>query len=184
MRNLYKFIFFKIFGWSISGDVPRNINKFIIIVAPHSSSIDFFVGLFVRAILKFNCGFLAKKELFNFPFGILFRALGGYPVDRKSSNKLVDQVVTIVKKEERFAVAIAPEGTRKPVKKWKTGFYYIALQANIPLVMASFDYERKNVKFSEPFYLTGITITDAKAINDYFKNTNGKNHNAAPLVLE
>ena len=183
MRLFYKFVFFKLFGWSITGDVPRGINKFIIVVAPHSSNLDFFVGLFVRAILNFKCGFLGKQELFRFPFGILFRSLGGYPVDRKSSHKLVDQVVELVKQEKRFAIAVTPEGTRKQVTKWKTGFYYIALKANIPLVMASIDYGKRNVKFSEPVYLTGNAAADALVINNYFKDTKGRNHNAAPLVL-
>lgn len=138
----------------------------------------------VRTILKFKCGYLAKKELFRFPFGFLFRALGGYPVDRKASQHLVHQVAALAKKEEHFTLAIAPEGTRKAVTKWKTGFYYIALQANIPLVLASVDYEKRNVKFSEPFYLTGNTTTDALQINNYFENAKGKNRMAAPFLLK
>lgn len=183
MRGINRFIFINLLGWSISGDVPSNTNKFLIIVAPHSSNFDFFIGLFVRSILKFKCGFLAKKELFDSPFGFLFKALGGDPVDRSNSHNLVEQVVELIKNKEYFVIAITPEGTRKLVEKWKTGFYYIALKANIPLVLASIDYEKKNVKFSEPILVTGDKASDASVINEFYKTAKGKNHDAAPLVL-
>ena len=170
-------------GWSITGDVPRQLTKYIIIAAPHSSNFDFIIGLLVRSVLNFKSGFLGKKELFRFPFGILFRKLGGYPVDRSVSSKVVEQVVELIKKEEHFVLAIAPEGTRRQVTRWKTGFYHIALQAGIPLVMAALDYEKRMVTFAEPLYLTGNTTTDENAINDFFKNAKGKNHNAAPFLL-
>lgn len=144
---------------------------------------DFIVGLFVRSILKFKSGFLAKKELFRFPFGILFRALGGYPVDRSSKHNLVDQVVDIIKKQNHFVMAVTPEGTRKKVARWKTGFYHIALNANIPLVLSAIDYQKRNVSFSDPLYLTGDTSADAVLINNYYSTTHGKNRMAAQLVL-
>ncbi len=183
MRYIKKLIFLKLFGWSITGDVPRDIKKYLIIVAPHSSNLDFIVGLFVRSILKFKSGFLAKKELFRFPFGILFRSLGGFPVDRSSKHNMVDQVVELINTQDRFVLAVTPEGTRKNVTKWKTGFYHIALKANIPLVLSAIDYTKRNVRFSEPFYLTGNASIDALFINNYFKDAQGKNHKVAPFVL-
>ena len=83
--------------------MPRHLNKYIIIAAPHSSNFDFIIGLLVRSVLNFKSGFLGKKELFRFPFGILFRKLGGYPVDRSVSSKVVEQVVELIKKEEHVS---------------------------------------------------------------------------------
>ena len=183
LRPINKFIFCTLLGWSITGDVPRNIPKYLIVVAPHSSNWDFWVGLFVRSVLKFKSGYLAKTELFQFPFGALFRALGGFPVDRTGKQNVVDQVVELVNKEPRIVLAITPEGTRKNVTKWKTGFYYIALKANIPLVLCALDYRKRNVKFSEPVYLSGDGVADALTINQYYKNAKGKNRDVAPLIF-
>lgn len=118
-----------------------------------------------------------------FPFGYLFRALGGYAVDRKAKHNLVEQVVEMIAKEKRFVLTITPEGTRKKVTKWKTGFYHIAHRANIPIVLAAIDYPKKNVKFSEPIFVTGNALEDVLLINNYFRDVAGKNRNTAVLIL-
>lgn len=181
MRFLYNF-FFKLAGWKITGDVPRDIKKYIIIVAPHTSNWDFPLGLAVRSILKFPSNYLGKKELFDSPFGWLFKKLGGYPVDRKGSHNLVDQVADIYKKEDQFIIAIAPEGTRKNVQKWKTGFYHIAVKAGIPIVMASMDYPSKTVFFSSPFYPSGNFEADVLIMQNFFKDKRGKNRGITPIL--
>lgn len=174
MRPVYKF-FFWLFRWKIIGDVPRNYKKYIIVVAPHSSNWDFIIGLAVRSILKFHSNFLGKEELFRPPFGKLFYWLGGYPVNRKHSEQLVDQVAGIFRKKEQFVIAIAPEGTRKNVGRWKTGFYYIALKANIPIVMAGLDYPSRSVTFHAPFFPCGDFETDAAYMMKFFSGFRGKN---------
>ncbi|HRH65767.1 MAG TPA: lysophospholipid acyltransferase family protein [Bacteroidia bacterium] len=181
MRFLYKF-FFEQSGWKINGDVPRDIKKYIIIVAPHTSNWDFPLGLAVRSIMKFPSNFLGKKELFRPPFGWLFRKLGGFPVDRKGSHNLVDQVADIFNREEQFIIAIAPEGTRKNVSKWKTGFYHIALKAKIPIVMAAMDYPSKTVFFSLPFFPTGNMKEDVLSMENFFRDKRGKNRGVTPIL--
>ena len=171
-RILYNF-FFRLAGWKIGGDMPP-LDKFIVIVAPHTSNWDFMLGLCARSILKFDAKFLGKKELFRFPFGGLFRWLGGVPVDRSRNSNLVDAVAELFRQKEKFILAIAPEGTRKYVPQWKTGFYFIALKAAVPIVMASFDYERKTIFISEPFYPTGSLQEDMKSIFSFYRDKKGK----------
>ncbi len=181
MRLIYKF-FFAVLGWKISGDVPRKYNKYIIIAAPHSSNWDFMIGLSVRSIMRFPSNFLAKKELFKPPFGWLFRSLGGYPVDRSKSSNIVDQVVAFFKNESSFVIAIAPEGTRSDVNKWKTGFYTIAVEAKVPIIMAGLDYKRKTVFWSEPLFPTGDLSSDALIIEAFYKNIQGKFRGVTPVL--
>ncbi|REJ82543.1 MAG: acyltransferase [Bacteroidetes bacterium] len=178
---IFAFIF-KILGWKIEGDVPRDIPKYLIIVAPHTSNWDFFVGLAVRSILKFPSRYLAKKELFIPPFGWIFRKLGGYPVDRSKSTNMVDDVVSIFKKEDSFILAITPEGTRKNVRRWKTGFYHIAVKAGIPIVLSGIDYKLKKVVFSKPMNPCGELEKDAVIIDKFFETFSGKNGNAAKVL--
>ena len=182
MRLLYKFFFSTIAGWKIEGDVPRNLNKYIIAVAPHTSNWDFLIGLAVRSIKGFKSNFLGKKELFRAPYGWIFRKLGGYPVDRSKQTNMVDQVADIIRKEDHFVVAIAPEGTRKNVTRWKTGFYHMAYKGGIPIVFASFDYPSKKVMFSSPFYPSGDFAKDAHFMEDFFKGKRGVNREIAPII--
>jgi len=169
---LYKF-FFTLFGWKIEGEMPP-LKKYIIIVAPHTSNWDFMIGLCARSILHFDAKYLGKKELFRFPFGALFRWLGGVPVDRSKHVNMVDAVADLFSSHENFIVAIAPEGTRKYVPQWKTGFYFMALKSNVPIVMASFDYSRKTVFVSKPFYPTGNLASDMTLILDFYRDKQGR----------
>ncbi|MCC6385542.1 MAG: 1-acyl-sn-glycerol-3-phosphate acyltransferase [Bacteroidia bacterium] len=144
------------------------------IVAPHTSNWDFMVGLAARSILKIDTKYLGKKELFRFPFGGLFRYLGGYPVDRARSTNMVDEVVKIYDSHNRFSICIAPEGTREKTEKFKTGFYYIAAKLNIPVVMVGFDYADKEVRIREPFDVSGEIEKDMLHILEFFSTVKGK----------
>ena len=108
----------RIFGWEVKGGIPANLKKFVIAVAPHTSWKDFFLGIVVRATLKRKIYYLAKKELFDSPFGFFFWWTGGRPVDRKNKTGLVEQVVKLFNGSEEFAIAVAPEGTRKKVQNF------------------------------------------------------------------
>ena len=119
--------------------------------------------------------FIGKGSLFKFPFGYFFRALGGTPVDRTKSNKLVDAVINLFNSKEEFRLALSPEGTRKKVAHWKTGFYYIAKGAKVPVVMATLDFENKKLKISEPYYVTGDLEKDFEHFNLFYKNVKGRN---------
>jgi 1-acyl-sn-glycerol-3-phosphate acyltransferase len=174
LRPFYQFLF-RIFGWKINGGFPAGLKKYIIAIAPHTSNWDFIVGVAARSVLRItDAKFLAKSQLFKPPFGWIFRALGGYPVDRSSSHDMVTQAVDIVNSHTDFILAITPEGTRKKVQKLKTGFYYIAKGANIPIIPVGFDYEQKQVVVGEPLY-PGQMEEDFQALYQFYKSIKGKN---------
>ena len=159
IKILSKFILKKVLGWKVKGFLPIN-DKYIIAVVPHSSYFDLIVAVLIRTYSGLKIKFIGKKELFN-PFtSFFFKFLGGIPVDRNKNENLVDAVVDLFKTNKIEILAIAPEGTRKKVNKWKTGFYYIALKAKLPILMVSFDYNRKEVKINNRFYPTGNIDND------------------------
>ncbi|MEY4541619.1 MAG: hypothetical protein RLZZ306_3376 [Bacteroidota bacterium] len=173
MLNSIYISVFNLMGWKLIGEIPSSLKKSIIIVAPHADWVDFPVGLFARASLKTKVSFLGKAELFKGPFGFLFRWLGGKPVDRFSNNGIVDSVVNLFNINEKLHIALAPEGTRKAVSKLRTGFYYIALEAKVPIVMVVFDYTNKKIIVREPFYLSGIMEDDLREIAQYYNQFDG-----------
>lgn len=173
-KHIYKFIFCKVFGWKIVGNIEKDIPKCVIIAVPHTSWWDFFLGIFSRGILELEINYVAKKELFVFPFGYFFKWTGGTPLNRQKKENKVDAIANIFNQKEVFRLAIAPEGTRKKVQEWKTGFYYIALKANVPIVPVAFDYGKKEVVYHEPFYPTGNIEADFKVLESYFKGVIGK----------
>lgn len=154
MQKISKFILYKLLGWKIENDFPRDIKKYIIIVAPHTSWLDFPISVLTRLSLGIMIHFLGKESLFKPPFGFVFRALGGIPVDRSKKNNLVVTVAKIFKEREEFRLALSPEGTRKKVKEWKTGFYYMAKEASVPVVMVKLDLKNKILKISKPYEIT------------------------------
>ncbi len=171
--QLSRFIFY-LTGWQVKGLVPVSLDQFIMTVAPHTSNWDFFLGLAARSILRLDTKYVAKKELFRFPFGGIFKKLGGYPVDRSKNTNFVDAVAVLFKNNKRFSIAFTPEGTRSYAPKWKTGFYYIALKAKIPIVMVSFNYATRTVSVEPPFMPTGNLETDLEFMMNYYRKTPGK----------
>jgi 1-acyl-sn-glycerol-3-phosphate acyltransferase len=162
-----KIVFFHLMGWKIIGDFPR-LNKFIVAVVPHRSNLDFIVGVLVRTILNEEINFIGKKELFN-PFtGWFFSAMGGSPINRGTNENKVTAIAEVFNTRERFRLAIAPEGTRKKVDRWRTGFYHIALKANIPILLVNFNYNAKKVSFLKLFYPTGNLKKDLNLMEGYF----------------
>ena len=154
IRALSKFILKKIICWKVIGSLPSN-EKYVIAVVPHSSYFDLIIAVLIRTYSGLKIKFIGKKELFNPITSFFFKFLGGIPVDRSKNTNLVDEVVNLFDQNEIQILAIAPEGTRKKVKKWKSGFYYIALNANLPILMVSFDYIKKEVIINNKFYPTG-----------------------------
>ena len=174
MRALYQLIF-KITGWKVKGSIPESLQKYVMIVAPHTSNWDFFVGLAARSILKLDTKYVAKQELFRFPFGWIFRLLGGYPVDRSKHNNFVDAVCEIFKNQSTFSICLTPEGTRSYAPNWKTGFYYIAMQSKVPIIMVGFDYNSKTVFAEPPYTPTGNIEEDIEYMKKYYRKMTGKN---------
>jgi 1-acyl-sn-glycerol-3-phosphate acyltransferase len=174
-QRLYKFIFFRLLGWKLIGSVDPKIRKCIIIVVPHTSNLDFFIGLLVRGIWNIKINFVGKKELFAFPFGYYFRSVGGAPLDRSGGKNNVDATVDIFNRHETFRLALSPEGTREKVTELRTGFYYIALKADVPIIPVALDYGKKEVRTGNPVYVTGNYEKDMKQlILPHFKNAIGK----------
>lgn len=174
MRVLSKFML-KLIGWKSVGSFPDRLKKYVVIVAPHTSAWDFILGVLFRKALSIErAKYLGKHQLFKPPFGFFFRMMGGYPVDRTSSNNLVDQVVKIFNDHEEFALALSPEGTRKRVDKLKTGFYNIARKANVPIIMVAFDYRLKQAIISPPFETTNDQQADFERILSFFRPIAGK----------
>lgn len=174
MKLLSRVIFFKILHWKLIGSIDPNIKKCILIVAPHTSWHDFLIGILVRKILDIQINFIAKRELFKPPFGWYFRWVGGAPLDRTSNQNKVEAMIRIFKKREIFRLALSPEGTRKKTDRWKTGFYYTAREANVPIIKVAFDYRRKEVIISPPFYTTEDMEQDMKRILSFYKDVKGK----------
>lgn len=145
------------------------------VVAPHTSNWDFFVGWAGRSILRMtDVKYLGKSSLFKFPQGIFFKAIGGYPVDRSKHNNMVDAVVALFNSKEDFKIAITPEGTRSKVEKWKTGFYWVAYNAKVPIVFASIDFSRKLLLMEGRFDPTGNIEADMAIIQSYYKDKKGR----------
>ena len=173
-QRLYKFIFFRLLGWKLIGTVDTSIKKCIVIVIPHTANVDFIIALLVRGIMNVEINFVGKKELFTFPFGYYFRRVGGAPLDRTGGKNNVDATVEVFNKHEIFRLALSPEGTRKKVSELRTGFYYIALKANVPIIPVAFDYGKKEVRVGNPVYVTGNYEEDMQLILPHFKDVKGK----------
>ncbi|MFY8213540.1 MAG: 1-acyl-sn-glycerol-3-phosphate acyltransferase [Flavobacterium sp.] len=173
-QKLYRWIFIDILGWQIKGNLDPAIKKCVFMVLTHTSWHDFFLGLFTRGILQLDMHWVGKKELFRFPFGYYFRWMGGTPLDRSGGLNKVDAIAAIFKKKEVFRMAISPEGTRKKVSELKTGFYYIALKAQVPIVPVAFDFKTRSVSFGEPFQPTGNYSADLNHLLPFFKGVEGK----------
>ncbi len=165
----------RLLGWKFVGKYPHEISKLVLIVIPHTSNWDFPLGLMVRSALKADITYVGKESLFKPPFGWLFRWLGGYPVDRSKSHNFVQSMVDILNKEPYFHVVLAPEGTRRRVEKLKTGFYFIAKGAGVPILMVRFDFGKKEIVFREPFYPTDNADADFALIDDYYRGVKGRN---------
>jgi 1-acyl-sn-glycerol-3-phosphate acyltransferase len=174
VEKISKFILYTLLGWKVENSFPDEPKKYIIIAAPHTSWIDFPIAVLSRISAGKMVHFIGKNSLFKWPFGAFFRALGGIPVDRDKSVNMVASVVAIFNSKKEFRLGLSPEGTRKKVEKWKTGFYYIAKGANVPIVMATLDFENKKIKISTPYYVTSDMESDFKVFKNFFKNVKGK----------
>lgn len=177
MQRLAKFIYHNLLGWNVVGSINLSkdkIKKAVIIAAPHTSWHDFYIGVLLRSVLNIKTNFVGKKELFVFPFGWIFRALGGAPIDRHTKENKVDLIANLFKEKDEFRMAMSPEGTRKKVDKWRTGFYYIAKKANVPIIMFTLDFEHKQNKISEPFYPTDDIEKDFEFIHKFYEGVKGK----------
>ncbi len=149
-------VYFFFFRWKTEGEIP-DVKKGIVLVAPHTSNWDFVHLLFFSFLIEVKVSWFGKHTIFRGPFNRLFRYFGGIPVDRSRHHSFVEKMVEEFEKRERFILALSPEGTRSPVKKWKSGFYFIAKRLNIPVVLLGLDYREKVITFLPPLYFNENT---------------------------
>jgi 1-acyl-sn-glycerol-3-phosphate acyltransferase len=176
-------IIMRLFGWRVDGKLP-DLPKFVLIGAPHTSNWDFILFLGIIFTLRADVRFMGKAELFRFPIGWFFRYCGGIPVDRKRASGLVDQMVEALNKSDRFILTIAPEGTRYQVTEWKRGFYHIAKNAGVPIVIVVLDGKNKTVRIGQVYHPTEDMEADIKRIKEYFKGVVGVNPKKKYITLE
>jgi 1-acyl-sn-glycerol-3-phosphate acyltransferase len=172
LRKLGGFIL-KIMGWNIEGDFPK-VPKAVLIEAPHTSNWDFVVGVAAKFVLELDVHWLGKHTLFKRPFRGVLRWLGGIPVERNASHGVVQQTVDMISQEDQFLLALSPEGTRKKVDRWKTGFYQIAKAANIPIIPVAFDYGTKMIQIGKALYPTESIKSDFGQLEAFYANVKGE----------
>lgn len=173
MKLLARFIFW-ISGWKLKERLPSHIKKCVVIAAPHTSNWDFVYAMAAFYLMDMRIKYVAKKELFFFPLGVLLKALGGIPVDRSKKTNLVERMVRLFDTHEQLYLLIPPEGTRKNVSTWKTGFYYTALNAKVPLVCGYLDYAKKEAGLGLIIEPSGDYEADLKTIKSFYKNITPK----------
>lgn len=173
-QKIYRFIFFRLMGWKITGAENLSVKKCVMIIVPHTSWHDFYIGVFARGIINLKMNFVGKKELFIFPFGAYFKWMGGAPLNRSKNENKVDAIAKIFAQQDEFRLAIAPEGTRSKVHQWKTGFYYIAKKAHVPIVPIAFDWGKKEVKIHLPYYATDSIEKDFEYLESIYRGVIGK----------
>ncbi|MDR0232213.1 MAG: 1-acyl-sn-glycerol-3-phosphate acyltransferase [Dysgonamonadaceae bacterium] len=174
VQRFWKFIYCRLLGWKsdLQVEIP---DKCVVCVAPHTSNWDFIIGKIFYSSLKGKIHFLMKKEWFFFPLGYIFKAMGGVPVDRKNKKtSLTEQMIERFNRSKEYRLAISPEGTRKKNTQWKTGFYYIALGAKVPISLAHIDYEKKEIGLSLNFLPTGNVEDDMEKIKNFYVGFKGK----------
>lgn len=154
-------------GWSYEGNWPDE-PKFIIAIVPHTSNVDFMIGLNILFSMGLRLDFMGKESLFWEPFGTFLRWLGGVPISRSTSGGAVGQAVEQFNQRDQFVLVITPEGTRAKVDKWKTGFYHIANGAGVPIVPAGFDYATKTVKIGPPLMPSGDMEADFAELREFY----------------
>ncbi len=173
MRLISKFLYF-IFGWKAEGGISDDIKKAVLIIAPHTSNWDFYIGRFYTWIKGINASVLIKKEAFKWPLAGLLKKVGGIPIDRNKNTSKVVQIVKMFNEMDNLFLAITPEGTRKRNDKWKMGFYHIACEAKVPILLCYIDYEKKTAGIGPPFWPTGDIKKDMKEIENYYRGRHAK----------
>ena len=162
-------------GWTIKGMVPDE-ERIVIIAAPHTSNWDFVLAMLAIFGLNIKLRWLRKHSIFKPGFKNFFKWLGGIPVYRDNPSNLIDNVVKIVKREKSIVIAMTPEGTRKKVKRWKTGFLRIAKQTQSKILLISIDAPTKSIEIGKIFNPTGNSEDDLAFIQKYYSSFRGINH--------
>ena len=173
LQRICKTILYKHMGWVTDINVAHP-TKYILCLAPHTSNWDFIIGLLYSRAENMKINFLMKKEWFFWPLGIWFRHLGGIPVNRSKHTSMTDAMAESARRESDFRLCVTPEGTRSLNPNWKKGFYFIALKAELPIMLYGLDYEKKLIVCHKILKPSGDVDADMKIIKSYFKDFKGK----------
>ncbi|AKC86592.1 lysophospholipid acyltransferase family protein [Pseudoxanthomonas suwonensis] len=161
-------------GWRVTGELP-DIPRLVLIAAPHSSNWDGVWGMAAKLALGFDVRVLGKDSLFWWPLSIVLRRLGVIAVDRGNPQGVVEQAIELVRTSPRMWYALTPEGTRKPVRQWKSGFLKIAHGAGVPVLMAYFHYPDRTIGVGPLFHPSGDLQADMAAVREWYRPWMGKN---------
>lgn len=180
MLKLIARLLFKITGWKQVGEYPKDLKKSVMIAAPHTSNWDIIFARAAFFIMDVPLKFTVKKEHMNKPWGPILKFLGAIPIDRNRKidslnkrNTMVNAMISLFERDE-LVILITPEGTRKYVPKWKTGFYHLAVGAKVPIVLGYLDYKEKHAGIGPILYPSGNIDEDMKIIMDFYRTKTGK----------
>ena len=167
-------VILSVLGWHFEGEIP-NLPRCVIIIAPHTSNWDFVIGLAALLALDLRVTWLGKHQIFRAPFGRLWRALGGVAVDRSAAHGVVERAAAVLAPPRSTFLAVAPEGTRRKVEQWKSGFWRIARAAGVPIFPVAFDYRKRAIVFGELYSPTADYEADLEALQRGFSAEMARN---------
>jgi len=176
MWKFFSRVMFSLFGWTMDKDIPQEVNRCVIIAAPHTSNWDLFYARLAFYLMDIPLRFTIKREWLRFPFGPLTRAMGGIGIDRRPKvegdprKSMTEAMADLFTTHQRLAVMVTPEGTRSLRTEWKTGFYYVALTAGVPIALGYLDYKRKHAGVGPIIHPTGDIDADMRKIMDFYRN--------------
>jgi len=172
LRILARFLL-SLSGWLIDDNLPKE-SKYVLVGAPHTSNWDLLLLLLGMMALGFRFDWVGKHTLFKWPVGSLLKAIGGIPVDRRIRSGFVSRMVDLFNSRENFILMITPEGTRSKATYWKTAFYYIALQAKVPIALGYIDYGERKLGVGKTVLLSGDIVKDFEVLRDFYEGKKGK----------
>lgn len=159
---------FRLMGWRIEGQLPP-LDKFVVIGAHHTSNWDFVLFIAAKFILRLNARWFGKHSIFRWPFGALMRYWGGIPIRRHLKLNTVEQAIEAFAEHRQFILVLSPEGTRRKVERWKSGFYHIACGAGVPIVSAALDFQHRRIVIGAPFQPTGNEEADLRQLLAFYR---------------
>lgn len=159
---------FRLMGWRIEGQLPP-LDKFVVIGAHHTSNWDFVLFIAAKFILRLNARWFGKHSIFRWPFGALMRYWGGIPIRRHLKLNTVEQAIEAFAEHRQFILVLSPEGTRRRVERWKSGFYHIACGAGVPIVPAALDFQHRRIVIGAPFQPTGNEEADLRQLLAFYR---------------
>lgn len=166
-------LWMRLTGWKITGQIPPG-GRFVLIGAPHTSNWDFFFGLATLYVIRLKVSWMGKDALFRKPFGGVMRWLGGIAIDRDSPHDVVEQMVEKFTSRRQLVLLITPSATRRKTDYWKSGFYWIARAAKVPILCGYLDYKKKEACFGFTFIPADSIRDDMDRIREFYKGAQGK----------